>query len=174
MSDDEKVQAIVEMPRHLREAAQDKTDFGEMSERVRALYREVAYGEVYDERQQLQARLDELTEELSNERRKKREIESNINDLETEIDKVQRRISERSTESAEYKAHLESLEAELMDGRRVTTQMNAVATAAEKKGVMKTVVIEQLKERNPDVPDYAFELAEVGEPADWRRVEERE
>lgn len=174
MSDDEKVQTTTLMKRHVRDTAHEKTEHGEMSERVRALYREVAYGEVYDEREQLQTRLDNLTEKLAEKRRKKNDLESDISDIEAKVDKVQRRLSEQNTESAEYKAHLESIESMLHDGQRVTTQMSAVETAAEKKGVTREDVIEQLKERNPDVPEAAFELATAAEPVDWRVATERE
>lgn len=169
MSDDTHVRVNHRVPEHVRDTAQKKTEHGEMSERVRAIYRQVAYGEVYDERSQLQARLDEVTDELSDARRKRNDIESRISDLESEADKLKRRLSEQDTESAEYNAQLESIESELHEGRRITAENAAVKTAAEKRGVQPAEVIDQLKERNPDVPDVAFTFA-TGElePTDWQ------
>jgi len=53
----------------------------------------------------------------------------------------------------------------LLDGARIFPERVDDELDAER-------VISELKERNPDVPEYAFRLSKQHEPIDWREVDE--
>lgn len=89
MSDEDTVKTTVQMPRHLRDAAKEQTDHGELSERVRSLFREIAFGE-----------------DVSRREGRKLELER-IRDKKSELMEQKRATSRRIAELAEKESRLE-------------------------------------------------------------------
>ena len=84
---------------------------------------------------------------------------------------MEQRLDDLRDIEGEYNGALEMLESRLLQGERIYIQLDAVENAAQLGEKNKQDVLEDLKDRNPDVPGYAFELCPVHEPHDWREVE---
>lgn len=168
MSDrDEEVRFNVKMPQRLRDDAKRNTERGELSEAVRDLFRRRAYGEGAtsgsSELERAKAELRDVRNRIDDLRRERRQIDAEIESQETRETRLEERVSSLEEKSDKFGTVVETLETMLKDGARifpgrVDDDLNADA------------VIQELKERNPDVPDDAFELAGVHEPNDWRET----
>lgn len=154
-SDTEQVNHLV--PADVKERAKEHAEYGELSEAVRDVYRiyasaggsgtlaqlEIKLRKTRREKESIQERIDALNEELTEV--KKREAE-----LQAEIRNYQR-------ESTEYERLLCELDELLVDGAAVFESHAKVQNAASVGGVSTTEVIDDLRERNPDLPDSRFE-----------------
>jgi len=148
--------------------AQAKLDWGEMSQRLRKAVHEIAYGTETTERRRLKEKLERLRSE-------KREIETTLEQKRSERDEKQRKISrveERldtlMDQSGEYEGFLNSIEQDLHDGKRFDPQHGKIERAAGIGGMSPQDVINDLKERNPDVPEEAFTTAGVRTQPNWK------
>lgn len=150
------VRTTVTMPESLREAAKRNSEHGEISERVREIFREIAYGEDIAEHERKKKELKEV-------RQRKDEIRNEISSLQAELEEVERKemrleaeVEQSQAEEQQFETIVETLEAELYDGANITEKRRSVHNAAEIKGMEPSEVVEYIKERNPKVPDYAF------------------
>ena len=164
---DDDVRITVQMRRQLREDAKRNTERGELSEEVRDLYRRIAYGtdgtSENSELQKAQAELDDVRDRIDELRKERRKIDAEIESQESRAARLEERISNLEQRDDKFDTVVETLETMLWDGSRIFPERVDDAVDA-------TAVIEELKERNPDVPEYAFQLAETHEPTDWREV----
>lgn len=158
MSDDKNiVRTTVSVPEHLREAAKRNSEHGEISERVRDVLREIAYGENIAEHERKK-------QELAQTRQKKDELRNKLTEIQAELENVERKerrleeqIEQSQTTEQEYKTILQTLEAEVRDGANITVQRRSVKNAAEIKGIEPEEVVGELKDRNPEIPEHAFQ-----------------
>jgi len=169
MSDkDEEVRFNVKMRRQLREDAKRNTDRGDLSEDVRDLFRRKAYGHSAKsentELERTRAELQEVRDRIDDLRRDRRKIDAEIESQETRATRLEERVERLEGKSDNFETVVETLEAILLDGGRIFPERVDDDLEAER-------VIRKLKERNPDVPSYAFELSHPNEPTDWRKVE---
>jgi chromosome segregation ATPase len=172
MSDEEEKQMVTfNIDLDTYQQAKEKLAHGEMSEELRMKLKRIAYGTDASKREQLREKLHTLRED-------KRDIESEINTLRgkrsektRKIERVEQRLDDLRDIEGEYNGALEMLESRLLQGERIYIQLDAVENAAQLGEKNKEDVLEDLKDRNPDVPAYAFELSPVHEPTDWREVE---
>ena len=166
---DDTVRFNVQMPRHLREDAKRKTERGELAEETRDLFRRLAYGhdgtKQNPEVDRVKAELRDARDHLDTLRSKRRRIEADIEDEESRITRLEERLDNLQASEEKFENAVETLEQVLLNGgrifpERIDDDLNAGA------------VIQELKERNPEIPDYAFEVAGKGpeDPADWREV----
>lgn len=156
--DEEMVRINVEVPKSVRNTAKDKLEFGGISREVRDRLQEIAFGADLNQRSRLERRRDDLNEELRSLRAERRELDAEIENTEQQINAVDEKLSNLSTREDKYEAKLEELEGMVrQDGMRVFLDHPAVKRAAQTGGVEPEGVIEALKERNPDVPSYAFQ-----------------
>lgn len=169
MSDDEDMtQTGFQVPEEDLEKAKRRAEFGELSEELRKTVRRLAYGREKTRREELK---DELEEEREEDRRIQREINAlkeeqqdvqrNIRDLENQLDDI------RDSE-AEYEGMLEAISSDLREGTRVTPDATKIEKAAEAGGKTTGEVMNDLRERNPEVPECAYRLAEGHEPGNWK------
>ena len=149
------------------ELAKNKLEYGEMSELLRQTVRGIAVGTDTTERERKQ-------ELLEDKRKAVRDIDREIDDLENdkdeilrEIERIERRLNELLEQDGEYDGVLAMLEEDLQSGIRILGGSDKVAKAAQIGDCSREDVVDDLKERNPDVPDKAFRPAEQGEPAAW-------
>lgn len=150
------------------DTAKDKAEWGEMSERLRKTVEEKAYGTEVTERKRLKEKLENLRQE-------KREYDTEIDGLRADRDEVSRKISRIEDrldtlmqKDGEYEGFLQSIEEDLHEGVRFDPQNGKIERASELGECDPADVIETLKERNPDVPDQAFELPSAGESPNWK------
>jgi vacuolar-type H+-ATPase subunit I/STV1 len=160
MSDDdtETARVVADVPADVKETAKEKLPFGGISEEIQATLERIAYGEELGQRSRLERRREELQADLRDARERRREIDAEIATLEDRISGVDDKLSNLTTREDKFEAKIEELEAMLrQDGTRLDPNHAAVKRAAETGGVEPEGVVETLKERNPDVPPYAFE-----------------
>lgn len=159
MSDDDTVRVNHIVPRHVREAAQKKTDHGELSERVRSLYRRTAFGEDYDENATIKMELERVRDEKDEKRAKMRELRAELESLESKETRLEEKVSKHESLEQKYEGHLESLESALKSGNSLSEKDARVEMAANTGECEPEEVIQTLKERNPEIPDHAFTQA---------------
>jgi len=171
---DDNVRFTVQMPERLREDAKRNSERGELSEQIRDLFRRQAYGaqagtqptEVERKKQELE----EVRQHIDDLRHKRSKIETEIESQETRATRLEEQISKLEKEQDKLAQTIETVENMLHTGNRMwpTRLKNAAdvdrATAEE--------LYERLRERNPDVPDVAFEEPSVHGENDWREVED--
>lgn len=157
MSDDEFVRVNHRVPEHVRDAAQDKTEHGELSELVRNLYRRVAFGEDVAEHETVKHELERIRDEKDSLRRKVREVQAEIEAVERKETRLEEKLTKHQSREDKFEGHLEALETQLRGGSHITETHPGVQRAANVGDVDVDEVIETLQERNPEVPGYAFE-----------------
>jgi len=165
---DDEVRISVKMRRQLREDAKRNTERGELSEEVRDLYRQIAYGaaakQEHSELERAKTELEAVRDRLDDLRRERRKIDAEVESQETRAARLEERISSLEEQSDRFETVADTLEGVLLDGGRIFP--NRVDDDLDA-----TAVIAELKDRNPDVPDYAFKLSAPHEPNDWRDVD---
>ena len=100
-------------------------------------------------------RIAELEEQIQ---RRKEEIE----DLRTERAAVEQRLEEEDTVNDEYQQLLEELDDLLEQGSRVFVGHAKVERAAQLADTSQEAVLDELRDRNPDIPEEQFEPANGG------------
>ena len=154
----ETARVVADVPADVKETAKEKLPFGGISEEIQNTLERIAYGEELGQRSRLERRREALRSELRDARERRRDIDAEIATLEDRINGVDDKLSSLTSREDKFEAKIEELEAMLrQDGTRLDPDHAAVKRAAETGGVEPEGVVETLKERNPDVPTYAFE-----------------
>lgn len=158
-SDEEEMAQIhVKVPRDVKDAVKDKLQHGGLSREVRDMCERIAFGAEVNKRSRLERQREDLEEDLRDAREKRREIDATIETNEERISAIDAKLSNLTKREDKYEAKLEELEGKLReDGMRIDPGRKDVSRAAQTGEVEPEGVIRDLKERNPDVPDYAFE-----------------
>ena len=149
-----------EIPASTKEAYKAKYGHGKISEDIRRLFDQRAYGENLEQRSRLEDAIQRERDELEELKRKRREINTEIDNKETIIQDYERKISNLTASEERYEAKLEELERRIRDPENfghLTAEDEAVVRIADESNKEPEGVIRDLKDRNPDVPDYAFE-----------------
>lgn len=156
--DEEMVRVNVEVPKSVRDTATEKLEYGGLSREIRERLHEIAFGPELTQRTRLERRRESLKDDLREKREARRKIETEIETLENRILAVDEKLASVTSREDKFEAKLEELESQLRrDGIRVFTDHPAVGRAAATGEVEVEGVIRELKDRNPDVPDFAFE-----------------
>lgn len=150
------------------ETAKGKLEHGELSERLRETIRTIAYGAETTERERLREKLKDLREDGREIDQQIRELRVDREEINRDIERVETRLEQLQEDDGKYDGVLEMLETDLSDGVRITSGSPRVQRAAEIGNCEPTQVIDDLKDRNPEIPDKAFRTAHAGEDADWR------
>lgn len=157
-NEEETARVVADVPADVKETAKEKLPFGGISEEIEATLERIAYGEELGQRSRLERRREELQADLRDARGRRRDIDAEIATIEDKLTGVDEKLSSLTSREDKYEAKIEELEAMLrQDGTRLDPDHAAVKRAAETGGVEPEGVVETLKERNPDVPTYAFE-----------------
>lgn len=166
-AEEEKVQVSHLVPKHVREAAQTNSDYGELSEKVRQLYTTIAFGEEVGQRSQIERELKSVREKKDDIRAQIRELQTELENLEQRETRLEESMANLSSKEDKFEGALEMLESQLYDGVHIFPDHGGVAKAAGLAGATPEAVIQKLKERNPGVPDYAFQ-SKMHAPEDWK------
>lgn len=164
MSDDndEIVRVNHRVPEHIRDAAQSQTQHGELSEMVRELYQSVAFGTGWDANDSIKVELERTRAEKDKVRGQIRSLQAQLETVEKKEARLEEKLSKQSSQQDRYEGHLESLESLLGSGQHIWESHPTVEAAAEAGGVPEESVLEELQERNPDVPERQFEEKNPG------------
>lgn len=171
MTDDDYVRVTHRVPEHTREAAQQNTEHGELSELVRSLYGRIAFGDsdggaesIEIELERVRAKKDELREQI-------REFQNELQTVEQQETRLEEKLSTHRSRQDKYEAHIESLEQLLYDGTHVWPGHPIVEKAAQAANRDPEDVVEDLQDRNPQIPEYAFEDAMHADRT-WNGIDE--
>ena len=163
-----KTQVGFEVDKDTVETAKQKLEFGEMSQRLRETLEAIAHGTEVAEETRLTDRLQTLREERRSLRQQRDEVENGLDEVNRKIERVEQRLDSLREQDGQYDGVLAMLEEDLHSGIRILGGSDKIKRAAKLGDCSVDDVIEDLKERNPEVPDKAFRPAEQGEPADWQ------
>lgn len=156
-----------------RDGAKRKLPHGGMSEELRGTLRRIAHGEDMNQRSRLEKQKRDLKKELRDERERRRDADANIETLEDRIQGINEELEGLSAKEDRYEAKLENLEYDIrIEGTRLWADHPKVTNVAAEVGKTGQGVIKDLKHRNPDVPDQAFQSGGVG-AKDYTAVDNR-
>jgi chromosome segregation ATPase len=139
-----------------KDLAKEKLEYGELSTELRETIHRIAYGQEISKREQLSKQLAELRETKDSLRADIREKEAELEEVEDKISRVEERLDGMERREDKYEAMLEMLEQTLYEGGRVFENHGQVIKAGKTGGKDAADVIQELKERNPSIPDHAF------------------
>lgn len=171
MTDDEWTQVSLRVKARDKEAAKDQLEFGELSEVVRRAIKQAAYGEDVADHDALKKQLERKRDKRDKKRKEARAAEAEAEELDREVMKLEERMSQKKSRESKYEGHLESLESHLRAGENISVGHGAVSRAADIGGVPESEVIEELKDRNPNIPDHAF-VDKIDTDQTWKGTEE--
>jgi len=171
--DVEMVRFNVQMPKKLRDDAKRNSDRGDLSEDVRSVFRQRAYG-VDDtgepsEIERTKAELREVRRNIDDLRLQRSQIEAEIKSDEARAARLEERLSELKEERGELEQSLTVLENMLHEGDRMWPVRIKNAVDVDQDTAQE--LYQQLKERNSELPDEAFEEPSIHSPTDWREVQ---
>lgn len=146
--------------------AKEKLEHGELSQQLRRKVEEIAFGEEISQRSKLEERLDTLQDRRDELKSDREAINAELEEVENKIDRVESRLDELETREDEYHVALEMLEDQLMDGTHVFPGHGQVQKAAHVGECDPQDVIDDLQDRNPSVPSYAF-MDKMAAPQEW-------
>jgi len=152
-----------------KELAKQKLNHGELSAQLRKTIQQIAFGEEISERETTKRHLAELREKKDELRAQKRDIESELEDIEQKITRAEEQLDNMERKEDKYEGSLEMLEEGLRDGMRVDVKHGQVMKAAKLGGKEPEGVIKDLQERNPEVPEYAYQQ-KMYDSHEWRGV----
>ena len=150
------------------EEAKANTEHGEMSQLLRERVNAVAHGEQVAEETKLTDRLRTLRETRREKRQERDSIESTIDEIDRKIERVEQRLDTLREQEGEYDGVLAMLEEDLDEGVRMIETSTKVKRAAAIGGCNTEDVINDLKERNPNIPDRAFRRPQGTEGPKWK------
>lgn len=159
MSDSEEmVQLVVEVPKNTKEVAKRNLEYGGLSREVRHTLARIAHGEETAELQRVKDNLEDLRDQREEYKRKRDEIENELSDVERKIERNEQKLSRLRDMESEYEGRLMSIEDQMIqDGMRVFPDHGQILSVAQEYGQEPLDVINDLKERNPDLPDEQFQ-----------------
>lgn len=169
---DKTVRYNVQMPETLREDAKANSERGELASEVRDVFRRKAYGlgesETPSQIEQTKAELREVRNQIDEWRAKRDRIDAKIKTKEARANRLEERLSDLEEERSEMDTYLEVLENMLQNGERMwpVRIKNAVDVNRDTAGEL----YEELRARNGELPDAAFDEPSIHTPSDWREV----
>jgi chromosome segregation ATPase len=174
-SDEETVRVVANVPKSIKETAKEKLPHGGLSQEIEDALSRVAFGEDLAQRSRLERQLDELQDERSRLQDERRELNAKIETYDNQIESVQSELSQLSSKEERYESKLEELEDRLrVEGMRLDPGNRHVTRVAKEAQREVEGVIHDLKERNPDVPDFAFEDGLHDHENTWRPIDDDE
>jgi len=163
IDDQEMVQVSHLVPEDVKEDARENAQHGDLSEAVRQAYEIVADGDDYEDRFRLEQRLERTRSEYESLVEQKERIEREMRDLKSQIGRLESKLESIEEADAEYNESLKDLTVSLRQGEHLFPSHAAVQEAAELGNCEARDVIQELKDRNPEIPDDAFVPAHEAE-----------
>lgn len=171
--DEETVRVVAEVPKSIKIAAKEKLPYGGISQEIEDALSRVAFGEELTQRSRLERQLEDLQKSRKELQDERREIDAKIETYDNKIETVQREISNLSTREERYESKLEELEVRLrVEGMRLDPGNKHVKRVAKESGREEEGVVQDLMNRNPDVPDFAFEDGLHDHENSWSAIDD--
>lgn len=170
MTDDDSVRFTVQMTKKLREDAKRNTDRGELSEAIRDIFRQRAYGIAGSaqpsELEQTKAELRDVRQHIDELRHERGQIEAEIEAEERRATRLEERVGTLEEERTAFEKHVEMLENLLLNGERLWP--TRIRNAADVDDGTAHEILTELQGRNPEIPARAFEEPGIHESPDWQ------
>jgi len=167
---EKKVKYNVQMPEDLRDDAKRRAERGELAEEVRSLFRRKAYGAdgtgETTELQEKKAELTEVRQQIDNLRLKRSQIDSKIEGKESRATRLEEQIEALENENNQLETKIEMLENMLTEGTPLWPTY--IKNTADVDTSTAHKLYEELKGRNRELPDVAFEEPSIDDSNDWR------
>lgn len=167
---DDEVRYNVKMRKQLREDAKRNTERGELAQEVRNVFREKAYGhgarESVSELERKQAELSEVRDRIDDLRDERAKIEREIESQERRETRLEEQIQRLEQSQSEMQQSLDVLENMLQNGDRMWPVKIKNAVDVDRSTANK--LYEELKDRNPDLPDKAFSEPGIHDSNGWK------
>lgn len=159
MSDDEELAQInVKVPERTKELAKEELEHGGLTRVVQETLSRIAHGEETTERQRVLDHLEELRDEKREKIQDRNQLDAEIEDLEVKIERAEKRLDELEDKMGEYEGMLQMMESQMHENDlHVDPGHGKIRDAAKKAGCDPSDVIDDLRERNPDLPESQFE-----------------
>lgn len=155
MTDDEK-RWQADIDREIAEAADRRLNHGERKQLIEALAEAIA-NRGFSEKTPLDVRIQQLREIKQKKIEKRTKINDEIDNIETEIEVLRERRGNYESEAEKLEGRIEGIESSLRhDGMNIFEGSSSVEQIANEYPVTPEDVINRLKDRNPDVPPWAF------------------
>ena len=163
--DDELVKVTHKVPKSVRDQAQERSEFGEMSDLVRDTYQRKAKPNDVTDRDEIDRRLQELRterDELRLELRKETErIEAEIDNKETQIARLEERKDSARSKSDQFRGELNQLVSHVESGGHIWDTYPGVVDAAETIDETTEYVLEKVKQQAEGVDESQFSEGDV-------------
>lgn len=148
-----------QVPETVMDAIEARLGYGEKSEYIREFARHLAYGEYVDDRTPLDAAIAVTENRIATLEQERQEITTELDRLGDELDRLNDERQRYTNTESHLDAALIALEDDLRRGMNVDPEAPRVDRVAREFDKTAEDVIDRLKQRNPDVPDHAFERA---------------
>lgn len=149
---------VAEVDSDAKEIAKEKLDYGELSEVIRDTVNTVAYGGGWDRHTLMDRQIEKKRDELRDLRRRRREIDNEIQEAEEGLEDLLRDREEIETKQEKFEGALWTFEQSFRRGEfgHLLEDDQRLENFAEQFDKQASEIFETLKERNPDIPEYAF------------------
>jgi len=158
MTDEDTEQIHVKVPSETKEIAKQRLEHGGITRVVREALSRVAHGEEATERERTKDQLKEWRDEKREKVQERNQLDSDIEDLEIKIERAENRLEELEDKVGEYEGTLRVIEERMHEDRmHVDPGHGSVKEAATVGNCTPEDVIEDLQDRNPNLPLEQFE-----------------
>lgn len=142
-----------------KEILDEKLDHGEASEILREVANSIAYGSGWDQATLLDRQIEKKRQQLRTLRDKRRDIDGAIETAEEELRELERDRKEVKTKEEQFEGALWSFEQSFRSGEmgHIDETHARVESFAKEFGYEPEEIVQTIRDRNPDVPDHAFE-----------------
>lgn len=148
-----------QIPEQVAEALDSQLGYGDWSDYCNRLAEAIAFGGGYDERTPFDVVIQKKRDELEDAREKRDEWAETVDELERDIEDLKVEREEYKTTEDKFDGALWQIEQDFRAGElgHLDTGHTKIKNLAERFGRSPEAVVSELRDRNPDVPDYAFE-----------------
>lgn len=157
MTDEETAQVNVKVPKRTKERAKKQLDHGGITRLVKEQLQRVAHGEKVTEIERTKDHLEDLRDERRDLKNERQDIENKLEDLEVKIERAENRLDDLRDRQGEYEGALRMISDTMQEeGMRVDPGHGMIQSAAEAGDCTPEDVVDDLKDRNPDLSDDMF------------------
>lgn len=158
-----------QVPVETAEVAKEKLEYGEWSEYARELAEVIAFGDGFNERTPYDVVIAKKKDELDHAREMRAEWESEVQSLTEEIENLKQEREEYKTTEDQFEGALWQLEQDFRAGEigHLDETQPKIKNLAERFDKTPESLMETLRQRNPDVPQYAFKPLQAVREKFW-------
>ena len=158
MSDEKETEQInVEVPKRTKELAKEELEHGGLTRVIRERLSEIAHGAESTKKERLKDQLEELRDERKKLKGERMEIDEQLDVVERKIERAESKLDELRDTESEYEGALQIIEEQMHnDGIRIFVGHGRVRDAAKIGNCTEQDVINDIQQRNPNLPEEQF------------------